>query len=29
MAQAVRSATDMVAMAFELEDYGERESDDQ
>jgi hypothetical protein len=29
MAQAVRSATDMVAMACELEDYGERESDDQ
>ena len=29
MAQAVRSATDMVAMACELEAYGERESDDQ
>ena len=29
MAEAVRSATDMVAMACELEDYGERESDDQ
>ena len=28
MAQAVRSATDMVAMACELEAYGERESDD-
>jgi hypothetical protein len=27
-AQAVRSATNMVAMACELEDYGERESDD-
>jgi hypothetical protein len=29
MAEAVRSATDMVAMACELEAYGERESDDQ
>ena len=29
MAQAVRSATDVVAMACELEAYGERESDDQ
>jgi hypothetical protein len=28
MAAAVRNATDMVAMACELEDYGERESDD-
>ena len=28
MAQAVRSATDVVAMACELEAYGERESDD-
>jgi hypothetical protein len=28
MAQAVRSATDMVAMACELEAYGEHESDD-
>ena len=28
MAEAVRSATDMVAMAWELEAYGERESDD-
>jgi len=27
MAEAVRSATDMVAMACELEAYGERESD--
>jgi hypothetical protein len=27
-AQAVRSATNMVAMACELEDYGEREGDD-
>jgi hypothetical protein len=29
MAEAVRSATDMVAMACELEAYGERESGDQ
>ena len=29
MVQAVRSATDMVAMACELEAYDERESDDQ
>jgi hypothetical protein len=29
MAEAVRSATDMVAMACELEDYGERVRDDQ
>ena len=29
MAEAVRSATDMVAMACELEPYRERESDDQ
>ena len=29
MAEAVRSATDMVAMACELEAYGEREGDDQ
>ena len=29
MAEAVHSATDMVAMACELEAYGERESDDQ
>ena len=29
MAEAVRSATDMVAMARELEDYGQRESDEQ
>ena len=29
MAEAVRSATDMVAMACELEAYGERDSDDQ
>ena len=29
MAEAVRSATDMVAMACELEAYDERESDDQ
>ena len=29
MAQVVRSATDMVAMACELEAYGEREGDDQ
>ncbi len=28
MDEAVRSATDMVAMACELEAYGERESDD-
>ena len=28
MAEAVHSATDMVAMAYELEAYGERESDD-
>ena len=28
MAETVRSATDMVAMACELEAYGERESDD-
>ncbi len=28
MAEAVRSATDMVAMACELEVYGERGSDD-
>ena len=28
MAEAVRSATDMVAMACELEAYGEREGDD-
>ena len=28
MAQAVRSATDVVAMACELEAYGEREGDD-
>ena len=28
MAQAVRSATEMVAIACELEAYGERESDD-
>ena len=28
MAEAVRSATDMVAMACELEPYGEREGDD-
>jgi hypothetical protein len=29
MAEAVRNANDMVAMACELEAYGERESDDQ
>jgi hypothetical protein len=29
MAEAVRSATVMVAMACELEAYGEREGDDQ
>ncbi len=29
MAEAVRSATDMVTMACELEAYGEREGDDQ
>ena len=29
MAEAVRRATDMVAMACELEAYGEREGDDQ
>ena len=29
MAEAERSATDMVAMACELEAYGERESGDQ
>jgi hypothetical protein len=28
MAEAVRSATDMAAMACELEGYGARESDD-
>jgi len=28
MAEAVRSAVDMVAMACELEDYDEREGDD-
>jgi hypothetical protein len=28
MAEEVRKATDMVAMARELEAYGERESDD-
>jgi hypothetical protein len=28
MAEAVRSATEMVAMACELEAYGQRESDD-
>ena len=28
IAEAVRSATDMVGMACELEAYGERESDD-
>jgi hypothetical protein len=28
MAEEVRKATDMVAMACELEAYGERESDD-
>ena len=28
MAEAVHSATDVVAMAYELEAYGERESDD-
>lgn len=28
MAEAVRSAAEMVAMACELEAYGERESDD-
>jgi hypothetical protein len=29
LAEAVRNANDMVAMACELEAYGERESDDQ
>jgi hypothetical protein len=29
MAEAVRSATDMVTMACELKAYGEREGDDQ
>jgi hypothetical protein len=29
MAEAVSNATDMVALACELEDYGERESEDQ
>jgi hypothetical protein len=28
MAEAVRSATEMVAMACELEAYGQRESED-